>query len=165
MILSLKEDLLERIKNINWCYNCGKEIKVNIKFKIKYAGSWKEAKTFYKDLNWENTGLEAKNDIISIISVKYNDELLKWNELFPSVKKFISENVIGKIENIKNENNLDDKFVGCIRWDVIHIIKENIYNELSPLPGFYLNLLEIYESGNFPCGWIGTYPEGFLVVY
>lgn len=163
--MEISNELLERIKKIDWCSNCGNEIRAAVKYKIKYAGSWKEAKTFYKDLNWENTGLEAKNDITSIIGIDHNDELLKWKDLIPAVRDFISDNVLNKIEKIKKENKLDDKFVGCIRWDVIHIIKEYTYNELSPLPGFYLNLLEIYESGNFPCGWIGTYPEGSLAVY
>lgn len=30
---------------------------------------------------------------------------------------------------------------------------------------FYKEILEIYECGNIPCGWNGTYPQRKMIVY
>lgn len=30
---------------------------------------------------------------------------------------------------------------------------------------FYATLESVYKLGGWPCGWVGTYPEGSLVVY
>lgn len=52
---------------------------------------------------------------------------------------------------------------------------EEIYGDLSMIvraralygrkPNFYNHLFLIYRSGGQPCGWIGKYPRGKMVVY
>ena len=42
---------------------------------------------------------------------------------------------------------------------------EDTYKKCKKRPVFFLHLLEIYESGNLPCGWEGKWPDGKLIVF
>jgi hypothetical protein len=42
---------------------------------------------------------------------------------------------------------------------------ENAYLGSGHSCFFFLELLTVYEAGHFPCGWVGDWPRGKLVVY
>jgi hypothetical protein len=42
---------------------------------------------------------------------------------------------------------------------------ENSYLQSGHSAFFFLELLTVYESGHFPCGWQGEWPQGKLLVY
>jgi hypothetical protein len=52
---------------------------------------------------------------------------------------------------------------------------EDVYGQFSMIlrfravygnaPNFYNRLFQIYKSGGHPCGWVGKYPDGKMVVY
>ncbi len=48
--------------------------------------------------------------------------------------------------------------------DLLYIVLDSSYGPPAPA-GIYSRLLDAYASGHYPCGWIGEYPEGRLVVY
>ncbi len=165
MNLSISEELLNRIKKINWFSNCGQESEIDSINTINYVKSWKEAKKYYQHQNWETTTLESRNVLTSFLSKHYNKEYQEWNNFTSVCRKFISDELSPELEKYKNTNKLDDDFIHCIKWDILNAIMEYVYKDAVDRPTFFLNLLEIYESGNFPCGWIGKWPQGILVVY
>ena len=166
MGLIISNEIQDRIKKIDFFSNCGKMLKIKTSYNIKYVKSWKESKTFYSDQNWENTTLEAGNELTSFLSKGHPDQYnQKWNEMVRLAKATVINDILPKIEEYAKINSLDKGFINCVKWDILGAVLEDIYKEYKKEPIMFLKLLEIYESGNFPCGWIGTWPEGSLVVY
>jgi hypothetical protein len=66
--------------------------------------------------------------------------------------------------DVRDANGLDKVFVDSVLWDLLGAIMEFYYGQCKNRPEFFLDLLKIYESGNFPCGWIGEWPNGKLIV-
>ena len=165
MNMTISEALLERIRNTDWFHNCGNPVSAANDFKITYVKSWKEAKTYYSDQNWSSSTLEAANTLTEFLFKYYPNEYKKWNEYSAIARDFLNEELLNKLEQLKEDYKLDLKFISTIKWATIHAIMEDVYKEATDRPTFFLKLLEIYELGNFPCGWIGKWPEGSLVVY
>jgi len=40
----------------------------------------------------------------------------------------------------------------------------NSYLDTHHPAHFFLELLWVYEAGHFPCGWLGDWPSGKLIV-
>ena len=99
-------------------------------------------------------------------NIKFNIVYVpNWNVIAEKGKTFLNNNVIPKINEYKDNNNMDKTFVDCIEWDLLGAIMEASYSNCKNRPEFFLELLKVYEAGNFPCGWIGEWPEGKLIVY
>ncbi len=165
MNMTISPELLDRIRNINWFSNCGNTVSTASDFKITYVKSWREAKTYYSDQNWENTTLDARNELTSFLSQNYQSDYQEWNNYTSKLRTSILPNLITKIDSFKKDYSLGDAFIHSVTWDILNAIMEDVYGEVADRPTFFLKLLEIYEAGNFPCGWIGKWPEGSLVVY
>jgi hypothetical protein len=52
-----------------------------------------------------------------------------------------------------------------VQWDILAALMEHAYLGSGHRCFFFLELLSVYEAGHFPCGWIGPWPQGKLVVY
>ena len=165
MNMTISPELLDRIRNINWFSNCGNPVSAVSDFKISYVKSWKEAKTYYSEQNWSSTTLEVRNVFTAFLDKYYINEYQKWDDYVDIGWKVIDEEILSKLEQLKEKNKLDQKFINTVKWTILNAIMEDVYKEATDRPTFFLKLLEIYESGNFPCGWIGKWPEGSLVVY
>ena len=163
--MKLDNNVLERIKNINWFENCGMQVNTQIDIPIVYVNSWKDAKETYQLPDWENTTLEARNELTSFLHGKFRAQYSSWNQLVRDAKTFIDVEVMPKINIIKEKNNLDQIFIDCVKWDILNAIMEGTFKNCNLRKTFFLDLLTIYESGNFPCGWNGKWPEGSLLVY
>lgn len=159
------DELFDKILSINWFSNCGNTLNQNIKFNIVYVPNWNECKKYYSDISWEDTTLEARNRLTEFLYNKYPKDYENWNVIAEKGKTFLNNNVIPKINEYKDNNNMDKTFVDCIEWDLLGAIMEASYSNCKNRPEFFLELLKVYEAGNFPCGWIGEWPEGKLIVY
>jgi hypothetical protein len=69
------------------------------------------------------------------------------------------------LEPFREANALDVKFVHSVRWNVLAALMENAYIDCDHGAFFFHELLTVYQAGHLPCGWIGAWPEGKLVVY
>jgi hypothetical protein len=54
--------------------------------------------------------------------------------------------------------------VHSMSWDVFGALMENSYLDTHHPAHFFLELLWVYEAGHFPCGWLGNWPSGKLIV-
>jgi hypothetical protein len=163
--LKIDKEILDRINKINWFENCGKSLKIELSIDIVYINSWEEAKEHYHDENWESATLEARNELTSFLQKNYRSQYVLWNKLVKEAKEFLDKQVVPKIELQREKNDLDQLFLECVKWDILNAIMEHTYLKSSDGPVFFLELLKVYESGNFPCGWKGKWPKGTLLVY
>lgn len=46
-VMSKEKEIIDRIKYINWCNNCGNKINIQKWCNIKYVNSWVDAKVQY----------------------------------------------------------------------------------------------------------------------
>lgn len=163
--MKINNEITERIKSINWFVNCGKPLERTISFNIHYINNSVEVVSLYKNTKWEDTVLEARNELTSFLHQKYINKYCEWNRLVREAKEFIKREVTPIIQEYVYSNNYDEIFINCVEWDILNVIMEYTYSECKNRPTFFLELLTIYESGNFPCGWEGKYPNGSILVF
>ena len=163
--MNIEIEMINRISSIKWFSNCGKELNVQTDFDIKYVNSWTEAEKYYFQSSWEEKTLEERNNLTAYLFNKYGNVYSKWNSIVKEAKKFIDDEVEPKIQIIKEENNLNAIFIDYIKWDLLGAIMENEYLKCNGIPIFSLKLLEVYESGNFPCGWEKKTSKENLIVF
>lgn len=160
--MKIDNQILERIRKIKWFENCGK---YDADAKTIAVDSWERARYYYGNQVWEDVTLEASNVLTQYLFSKYKKEYAEWNTLTDEAKLFIENEVLLIIGKYKDENGLDTIFIDCVKWDILGAIMEDSYQICHKRPTFFLELLSVYENGNYPCGWEGEWPEGKLVVF
>ncbi|MNJ66874.1 hypothetical protein D3C77_629940 [compost metagenome] len=76
----------------------------------------------------------------------------------------IDAEVVPQISDYLQEHQLPAGIMDNVKWDILNAIMEyNYQHEREPF--FFMELLKVYESGNYPCGWKGSWLGGKLVVY
>ena len=60
---------------------------------------------------------------------------------------------------------LGKAFTDAVSWDVLAAVMEHAYRDCSGRPTLFLQLLQVYRAGHFPCGWSGDWPDGMLLVW
>ncbi len=73
----------------------------------------------------------------------------------------IKENIMDNANNFKLNAS---EIISQIEWDMLMIIMSYTYYDYMK-PTFYEKILKIYENGNIPCGWKGTYPNSKIIIY
>ncbi|CNK32776.1 Uncharacterised protein [Yersinia aldovae] len=150
----------ERLLNINWLSDLGNKISVS---DVILAMSLNEAENYLSDPEWENVTLEKSNEISGYLATKHTAIFQDWNDVAKEAKLFFTNDIKPKIPHL---NDFDNTLLHqCIEWDVIHYLIEYFYSEKLKAPLFFNKLVSIYESGHIPCGWVGNWPKGQLVIY
>jgi len=157
-------ELNKRIEAISWFRSCGNELTVELKYPFSQLNSWTGVKKAYSTLKWENTRLEVSGDLSIYLLKNYPSKRQEWNLIAEESKNFLYQKVKNKLIVVKEKQQLDQKFLDCVMWDLVHAFIEDAYKDLNP-PIFYLELLKIYEIGHFPCGWKGKWPQGELLLF
>lgn len=80
------------------------------------------------------------------------------------MKPLVQSLVREKTKRVVEENELPKIFLDTIDWDILHVCMEAEYADVYP-PGFFASQAYWYVKGHFPCGWVGEFPDGKLVVY
>jgi hypothetical protein len=159
--------LAERLKNISWFSHCGKQNESSAPFAVEWCPSWEAAQTSCASPEWENLTLDARNGLTAFLHEHANREYQHWNE----IAKRARDDVIKPLETgawvpYINANHLDIKVLHCLQWDVLAALMESAYRQVrKKVPDFFSRLIVVYESGHFPCGWSGDWPEGKLCVW
>ena len=160
----LNSDFLDRLNKINWFSNCGQD---NISKQCQLITSKTECVDYFEAPGWEELTLEASNKLSEYLDANYNTEYQEWNEFADAGRQFIKQKLEPKFIIFKENNSFSDVFVDCVKWDILHIIIYFQYNDLfkDAFP-FYSEIFNFYETGHFPCGWVGDeWPNGKFVVF
>jgi hypothetical protein len=163
--MKIDYEIAQRIKDIDWFRNCGNKLNGITRFTIDNIYTVEEALYFCNTSKWEEITLDARNELTSYLREKYKSKYNEWNMQVKMAKDFIKSEVTPSIQKHKEIRHFDETFVSCVEWDVLGAIMEFKYRECKNRPTFFLELLRIYELGNFPCGWEGQYPIGRLIVF
>lgn len=160
-------DLKARLAQIEWFANRGKPMQLDLTMEIQQARSWEEAMTYCKSLTWQNATLEAQNQLSMVLN--WNDRAAfqaNWNPTVVAHKKeTLGPLVESKIVPFQKQHGLDERLIHAVQWDILGALMENSFMKSKHSCFFFLELLQVYEAGHFPCGWIGEWPEGKLVLY
>lgn len=157
------QEIYERIAKIDWFSNCGKEIN-DIGISYEPMKDWKTAVQKCKSNVWESVQLEARNILTVALSNNWPNEDRLWNEITDQAKELLNIGVIPVITEFVNHRQLDIAVLHSVRWDTLAAMMEHAYSPYVK-PGFYTELLKVYEVGHFPCGWKGKWPDGTLLIY
>jgi hypothetical protein len=162
------EKCRQTIASIDWFANVGSDFDLELPMPVSRVKTWGAATRKANSLKWENTTLEARNDMTSWLSSNHRDLYTKkWSEFINRHKEQtvspLQEQVWGPfLEKL----NLNPKLVHSIRWDILHVLMEASYRDLIEHEfDFSGQLLRVYAAGHFPCGWKGRYPGGTLIVF
>ncbi len=157
------QDIYERILKISWFENCGADI-VNIDISYQQTKSRSEAIRKSRSSTWGNMELEARNLLTIDLHMNWRAEYRMWNDITDKAKELLKSGLIPNIAKCLESKELDISILQNVEWDILAAIMEHVYSPYVD-PGFYTKLLRIYEMGYFPCGWIGKWPDGKLLIY
>lgn len=161
----INKGIQKRIEEIKWMENCGKNVCLNINIKYTQVDNLEEAYKKLKMVEWENTTLEARNELTSFLYIHDEDKYAQWNDIALEIRDYLKNNVVTKLEKKQKELGLGDIFTQTVRWDIQSAMMEYEYRESKHNLTFFDNLLAVYEAGHLPCGWVGKYPNGALLIY
>ncbi len=154
------------MQQIKWFSHCGDPFLFSLDMEISQVSTWSQAKKYCQKLQWENTTLEAQNSLTIYLGCYHKGIYQDWNNLAQAGREFIHTQVEPFLTEFKLENGLNQRFVDCVKWDLLGIMLEDAYREFQLPTTFYRTLFCIYERGHFPCGWTsGEWPEGKLIIF
>jgi hypothetical protein len=166
MDIRIHPEFLERLSKINWFSRVFEPDNISTYISHYYTSSWEETKPLFRDIEWEWATNEARNEFSTHVSLTFPDVFnATWNKLVEETKPFFGTYVEPLATEVIDRHQLGKTFLGCVRWDVMHIIMEEAYRDTNAPVRFYSELLKFYEAGHFPCGWTdGRWPKGRLAV-
>ena len=164
--MEINKEVVDRIKKIKWFKNCGKKLEIPLVYDVSYAKDINSVIKHISSPRWENIGLEEENKLTSYLFKNHPDKYHQvWNCIIKDIKGTILTDIKDNVISIANEFNLDEEaIITQIEWDILGIIMAYTYCDYME-PTFYKEILKIYENGNIPCGWKGTYPNGKIIIY
>ena len=111
---------------------------------------------------WEDFTLERRNDLSALAAVKLQHRGSEWNKCAKAFRLFFDEHLAPTVSARLLAARLSPDLLKCVAWDVVSYMQELNYSDIRPV-GFYGVLWHSYRRGEFPCGWIGAYPDGVLM--
>jgi hypothetical protein len=154
------------LESINWLACCGEPLHLSLPFPTASVSSWSEAMRCCSAPSWEDVALEAQNRLTLHLHIRRLDDYRRWNAIVQSAKERVVLPLAERVWSPLAERlGFEKVLVDCISWDVLGAIMEHEYNQPSGLPRFFLDILQVYRAGHFPCGWTGHWPRGTLLVW
>lgn len=154
------ENLLEQLEDAEWFSSVGRPTESS----VLNVPSWHEAMATRATEEWDEALLGGANQIRQGLGVQHNDRYQEWNaivhEAMPSIQQLIAKKTAPTLSTV----SLPPYFNAMVQGDIVHMCVEMAYVNIVPA-GFYSGLAEWYCQGHFPCGWIGAYPNGKLIIY
>ncbi|KGR89501.1 hypothetical protein [Lysinibacillus odysseyi] len=160
----IEKEIIDRICSIDWFSNCGNSCGISTQLTIVEEVNWKKAMKHSQSRYWEEITLEASNELTEFLAVNAPAKYKEWNKIVREGKGIIEKSVVPEITEYLNRQGLSHTILDNVKWDIISAIMEHTYR-MEKEPFFFLELLKVYEAGNFPCGWRGSWPNGKLIVY
>lgn len=153
---------LEKINNIEWFSNCGKEFHISdFPIEIKFLKSFDEMEKNMSSQNWEDLTMEARNRLTVFLNKNNRNNYQDWNKI-AEIKKSNLKHVESITKEFAEKNELGKIIVDDVLWNILGAAMENHYFSINKkIPIFFQYLLEIYSQGNIPCGLIGEVEEDF----
>jgi len=158
-------DLPARIPAVRWFSKCRERLTLDLTMEVESARSWWAAIQACQSIAWENLELEAQNQLSVWLHRNHREPRQVWNDIVDRHKtEAIAPLIKEKIIPFQLKHGLDVVLVHATSWDVLGALMENSYLDTHHPAHFFLELLWVYEAGHFPCGRLGDWPSGKLIV-
>lgn len=158
--MKISRSAVTRLQKIKWFVNVGKKTSFqNIRQVVNESEFMKQITS----IDWENTTLEAGNEITGYLAKKNSTEYQEWNALVREAKGIVDAEIIPVI-NVTNKIN-EEIIFDNVKWDLVNFLMEDVYRKYLKHDHFFESLIEFYENGHIPCGWEGKWPSGRLIIY
>ncbi|EOI5727223.1 hypothetical protein ACMS09_000616 [Cronobacter malonaticus] len=157
--MKINQAAIDRLLRINWLENVGKDLHISGTVRIDNIIDFENS---LQSEEWENTSLEARNDITGFLAKKHSNSFLEWNKLADIAADIIENKIIPQIPIVAGNQEV---LLSNIKWDLLNYFLEDAYGSYLNKPFFFENLINIYEKGHIPCGWDGLWPQGNLIIY
>jgi hypothetical protein len=129
------------------------------------VSSWRDAERYSTSPEWELFAVEAANDLAAIGDRVHPDwPARKWNLRVEEIKKEIDPIIERRVTPLLDEQGVSKAIRACVSWDLVSYCQAVELSGEAP-ETLYLRIGGFYLAGHFPCGWIGEYPKGKLVVF
>lgn len=159
-------DVVARVRAIDWFAHCGEPRDFDMTMTIERVKTWPQAMKAMKSQAWASATLEAQNQLTVFLSQHHLERYKKWNELVVKFKREVTNPLKEKVfEPFRQSRGLDIMLAQYAALNILAALMESTYMDCKHGCFFYHELLTVYEAGHLPCGWIGEWPQGKLVVY
>jgi hypothetical protein len=159
-------DVPSRLRRIKWFCNCGEPLTVKLTAPVRQVPNWQRAIESSRSTDWENAKLEAYNQLTGWLAENVPREFKNWNKLVKKFKATVIHPVVEpQVLAVFRLQKIDERIVTSVTYTTLGAVMENAYLHTGHKAFFFLELLEIYEAGHFPCGWRGEWPAGQLLVF
>lgn len=160
----LKRDFLNEVNTCPWLKNCGTDVERAYNFDVYAITDIKDVCKRLNSLEWENFCLDRRNDLTSFLFRNYRKDYGNWNNTVRLVKKEYIISISDSVMQVLQQREWPNSMVDDISFNLLCIFMANNYSELYS-DVFWDRMLNVYLSGHLPCGWVGNYPEGKLIVF
>ncbi len=159
-------DMAARIGAVDSFAHCGHPFALDLSMETEQVTDLPAAIHSCKEPSWENTELEAQNQLTVWLHLNDRANYRKWNGIVRAHKASIVTSLTDSIlKPLQTEHDLDIAVIRKVHWDILGALMENSYLSSGHKAFFFLELFLVYEAGHFPCGWIGNWPHGKLRLY
>jgi hypothetical protein len=119
------------------------------------VGSWREALDLCQSETWEALQLMIKNRHGGTVNQLNWDRCQGWNAVCDELRPEISKIIEANFHRVRETHKVTTKLQDTVSWDILCILLEREFEDVTP-PAFYIPvLLPIYQAGHLPCGWTG----------
>jgi hypothetical protein len=154
------------VRGISWFSRCGHARTYEIPVPAQPIRSWDEAVAELCTTHWQDTTVEARNAFTVFLHKRFNRKYQLWNRIAEEAKRECIEPLSAEVWwPFAKARGLEGAFVHSIQWTVLSALMEHEYRDCVGAPRFFLYLLGVYRSGQLPCGWEGSWPNGKLLVH
>lgn len=166
-------DVEVRINNIKWFDHCAEPVRLDLTMSIERVSSWAQAignlawasQTEHMRSSWKNVQLAAQNQLTRWLCDNRPDDYSRWDDIAGKHEESTNALIREKILPFQKNHELPDCFIQSVNCDISFACMENSYLWTGHRCCFFLELLWVYEAGHFPCGWVGKWPDGKLLVH
>ena len=157
--MTISELAVKRLLKIQWFKNIGHKTSL---CNVRQVVNKNDFIDKISSIEWENTTLEARNKITGYLSKRYTREFQEWNVTATAASNIIDNEIVPIMER---EIFRDSIVLDSLKWDLMAFLMENSCRKYLKGELFFDCLISVYESGHFPCGWEGKWPQGQLIIY
>lgn len=151
------------LQEIEWLTRCGDADRLKSIWPLEILTSWSEAVRSAGSTGWRSFRQERLEELVAHVSQHAAEAFGDWDVVESAARAWIEENVTSILtDELPPQVNLDD-IRPEVESDVLGFMMASIYASCRP-PQFHREVIQIYRSGHFPCGWHGVYPRGSLRV-
>lgn len=159
-------DVVAKVRAIPWFIRCGEPRDFDLTMPVERVKTWPQATKALKSRAWQRAILEARNQLTAFLSEYHSERYQEWNKITVKLKREVVTPLEKKVpEAFRKRHGIEVESVYSLRWNILAALMENAYMDCKHGSFFFHELLTVYEAGHLPCGWIGNWPEGKLVVY